>query len=120
MHVVGDVPHGWLFPQMAAVVHHGGAGTTAAGLRAGLPTVVCPFFADQPLWGRRVHALGAGPPPIPARRLSAARLAQALTQAVRDPAMRQRAATLGERLRAEDGVGQAAEVIERWLDRVRR
>jgi UDP:flavonoid glycosyltransferase YjiC (YdhE family) len=120
VHVAGEAPHGWLFPQMAAVVHHGGAGTTAAGLRAGLPTVVCPFFADQPLWGRRVHALGAGPPPVPARRLSTARLAQALTQAVRDPAMRQRAAALGARLRAEDGVGQAAEIIERWLDHARR
>ncbi|MEM8600778.1 MAG: glycosyltransferase, partial [Bacteroidota bacterium] len=56
-------PHGWLFPRMAAVVHHGGAGTTAAGLRAGCPSVVCPFFGDQPFWGRRVHALGAGPEP---------------------------------------------------------
>ena len=54
------VPHDWLFPQVAAVVHHGGAGTTAAGLRAGRPTVICPFFGDQPFWGRRVHELGVG------------------------------------------------------------
>ncbi len=60
---VQDVPHSWLFPRMAAVVHHGGAGTTAAGLRAGVPTVVCPFFGDQPYWGERVAALGAGPKP---------------------------------------------------------
>src|SRR5690606_18098906 len=68
---VAEAPHDWLFPRMAAVVHHGGAGTTAAGLRAGRPTVVCPFFGDQPFWGRRVHALGAGPESIPQRRLSA-------------------------------------------------
>jgi sterol 3beta-glucosyltransferase len=102
------------------VVHHGGAGTTGAGLRAGVPAVVCPFFADQPFWARRVHALGAGPPPVPARRMSVARLERAISEAVHDPAMRQWAAALGERIRREDGVGQAGDIIERWLDRVAR
>jgi sterol 3beta-glucosyltransferase len=120
VHIVGDIPHAWLFPRMAAVVHHGGAGTTGAGLRAGVPAVVCPFFADQPFWGRRVHALGAGPLPVPARRMSAARLERAISEAVHDPAMRQRAAALSERIRREDGVGQAGAIIERWLDRVAR
>jgi UDP:flavonoid glycosyltransferase YjiC (YdhE family) len=65
VHVVADSPHTWLLPHTAAVVHHGGAGTTGAGLRAGVPNVICPWFADQPLWAERVHALGAGPRPVP-------------------------------------------------------
>lgn len=85
MLAIEEAPHEWLLPQVAAVVHHSGAGTTAAGLRAGRPTVICPFFADQPFWGRRVHALGAGPLPIPQRELSARRLAKAITTATSDP-----------------------------------
>lgn len=115
LHPVGDVPHAWLFPRMAAVVHHAGAGTTAAGLRAGVPAVTCPFFADQPLWARRVHALGAGPAPLQASRLSAGRLARAIRKATHDEGMRARATALGERIRAEDGVGRAVSVISRWL-----
>lgn len=112
VYLLDEAPHDWLFPQMAAVVHHGGAGTTAAGLRAGAPTVICPFFGDQPFWGRRVAALGAGPQPIHQRRLSAARLAEAIRAAVNDPALRQHAAALGTTIRAEDGVARAIEQIE--------
>ncbi len=108
---VRSAPHDRLFPRMAAVVHHGGAGTTSAGLRAGVPSVPAPFFADQPFWGRTVHALGVGPRPIPHKRLGADRLAQAIEQAVSDEAMRARAADLGERIRAEDGVARAVEII---------
>jgi UDP:flavonoid glycosyltransferase YjiC (YdhE family) len=108
-------PHEWLFPRCAAVAHHGGAGTTAAGLRAGRPSVIVPFFADQPWWGQRVHALGVGPAPVPRKGLTAARLAAALQQAATDAGMRERAAALGEHIRAEDGVGQAVEVIEKLL-----
>lgn len=119
VHVVGDVPHAWLFPRMAAVVHHAGAGTTAAGLRAGVPAVTCPLLADQPAWAARVHALGAGPRPLNARKdlllNGVDRLAAAISQAVGDPAMHQAAAALGERIRAEDGTGRAAEVITGWL-----
>ncbi len=111
VHMVGSLPHAWLFPQMAAVVHHGGAGTTGAGLAAGVPSIVTPFFGDQPFWGRRVHALGVGPAPIPRRRLTAEKLATAIEQAVSDGAMRQRAASLGERIRAERGVENAVAVI---------
>lgn len=89
---------------MAAVVHHGGAGTTAAGLAAGVPSIVTPFFGDQPYWGRRVHALGVGPAPIPRRRLTVDNLAAAIHQAVTDRAMRQHAVTLGEHIRAERGI----------------
>ncbi|GAB4212071.1 MAG: glycosyltransferase [Roseiflexaceae bacterium] len=116
VYLLEEAPHDWLFPQMAAVVHHGGAGTTAAGLRAGVPTVICPFFGDQPFWGRRVAALGAGPQPIPQRRLTAARLAEAIRNAVGDPAIRQRAAALGDTIRAEDGVARAVKLIEQEVD----
>ncbi len=112
-----QAPHGWLFPRVAAVVHHGGAGTTAAGLRAGRPTVVVPFFADQPFWGDRVHALGVGPRPIPRKELTAERLAAAIRQAAGAEGLRARAAALGARIRAEDGVGQAVRVVEGYLRR---
>jgi sterol 3beta-glucosyltransferase len=112
---VASTSHSWLLPQMAAVVHHGGAGTTAAALRAGVPSFAVPFFADQPGWARTAHRLGVGPRPIPRRELTAARLAEAITQAVTDPAMRACAASLGARIRAEDGVGVAVEHIIRHL-----
>jgi UDP:flavonoid glycosyltransferase YjiC (YdhE family) len=114
VHMVEDVPHSWLFPRMAAVVHHGGAGTTAAGLRAGVPSVVTPVFGDQPFWGHRVHALGVGPPPLPRPRLKTWELAGAIRLAVSDPGMRERAARLGEALRKEDGVAAACACFERW------
>jgi sterol 3beta-glucosyltransferase len=116
VYILQSAPHEWLFPRMAAVVHHGGAGTTAAGLAAGKPSVICPFFGDQPFWGKRVTALGAGPAIIPLKRLTAERLAGAITEAVSNPVMRQRAKDLGERIRQEDGVGKAAEAIKTHLD----
>jgi UDP:flavonoid glycosyltransferase YjiC (YdhE family) len=106
-----SAPHDWLFPRMAAVVHHGGAGTTAAALRAGVPSIVVPFFADQPHWARTVHDLGVGPGPIPHRRLTADRLAEAIERALSDEDMRARAGALGQRIRAEDGVARAVEII---------
>jgi UDP:flavonoid glycosyltransferase YjiC (YdhE family) len=109
---VRDIPHEWLFPRMRAIVHHGGAGTTGAALRAGVPSVVSPLGFDQPYWGRRVAALGLGPDPIPRRKLTVNRLAQAIDRAVTDGAMRARAAALGEQLRAEDGVETAVGIIE--------
>jgi sterol 3beta-glucosyltransferase len=112
--MIGSVPHRWLFPQMAAVVHHGGAGTTAAGLGAGIPSIIVPFMADQPYWGRRVQALGVGPAPIPRRRLTAVNLAAAIQQAVSDSGMRGRAAALAERIRTEDGVRRAVAAIQQY------
>jgi sterol 3beta-glucosyltransferase len=114
VHMLSSIPHSWLFPRMAAVVHHGGAGTTAAGLRAGVPSIIVPFFGDQPFWGRRVAELGVGPVPIPRRKLTASALADAITRAVTDPAMRARAAALGEQIRAEDGIAAAAAHIEAY------
>ena len=118
--MVDSVPFDWLFPRMAAVVHHGGAGTTSAGLRAGVPSIVVPFFGDQPFWGGRVAALGVGPKPIPRRKLTVERLAGAIQTAVTDQAMRQRAADLGATIRAEDGVARAVAVVQEFEKRGRR
>ncbi len=110
--MTGSIPHTWLFPRMAAVVHHGGVGTTAAGLAAGVPSIIIPFFADQPFWGQRVYELGVGPKPIRRRRLTADNLTEAIGRAVSDEEMRKRAASLGKRIRAEDGIAQAVTIIE--------
>lgn len=106
------VPHDWLFPRMMAVVHHGGAGTTAAGLRAGVPSVIVPFFADQPFWGNRVADLGVGPRPIPRQQLTADRLAAAIQTAVTDQSMRRQAAELGTKIQAENGIARAVDILQ--------
>jgi UDP:flavonoid glycosyltransferase YjiC (YdhE family) len=108
---IGEVPHDWLFPRMAAVVHHAGAGTSAAGLRAGVPAVAVPVLADQPFWARRLHALGVAPPPIPLSRLTAGRLTAALRAVLDNPHYAARAQALSARLAEEDG---AARIID-WL-----
>lgn len=105
------VPHDWLLPQCRAIVHHGGAGTTSAGLRSGIPNIVVPFTADQPFWGRRVHATGAGPRPILVKKLSVEKLIRAILEA-EDEAVRTRAQAIGQRIGSEDGVGQAVDLIE--------
>jgi sterol 3beta-glucosyltransferase len=112
---VESVPHSWLFPRMGAVVHHGGAGTTAAGLRAGVPSVITPFAADQFFWAERVVALGAGLKSISYHKLTAEKLAGMIRQAVTDPAMRCCAAALSRRIEAEHGVEKAVELIENYL-----
>ncbi|MFE3552120.1 glycosyltransferase [Streptomyces kronopolitis] len=114
---VDALPHALLFPRMSAVVHHCGAGTAAAGLRAGVPTVPVPVTADQPFWAARLAALGAATAPIPFRDLSsdhgAARLADALVQVTAAPARRERATAAARRLAAEDGTGAVAEAVGR-------
>lgn len=112
---IPGAPHDWLFPRMAAVVHHGGAGTVAAGLAAGRPTLVCPATTDQPFWGRVVHGLGVGPAPIPFRQLSAVRLAEAIQAMTRDKEMKRKAASLGKLIQAEDGVSRA---VDEMMQRV--
>jgi UDP:flavonoid glycosyltransferase YjiC (YdhE family) len=107
---IGEVPHEWLFPRVSAVVHHAGAGTTAAGLRAGVPAVAVPHVADQPFWARRLHRLGIAPAPIP---LTADAVAAALREVTSNPHYAARAQALSARIREEDG---AAPVLN-WLAR---
>ncbi|NEP14745.1 MAG: glycosyltransferase family 1 protein [Symploca sp. SIO2C1] len=109
---LNQAPHDWLFPRVSAVVHHGGAGTTAAGLRAGCPTIICPFFGDQPFWGQRIHSLGVGPKPIPQKQLTAKKLAQAIREVTSNSSMGQKAKVLGEKIRVEDGIKDAIAIIE--------
>lgn len=111
VYFVESIPHDWLLPRTAAVVHHGGAGTTAAGIRAGIPSILIPIGADQRLWAYRVETLGVGPGPIPRFHLTAERLAKAITQSITNKTMRQRAKALGEKIRSEDGVGEAVRII---------
>jgi UDP:flavonoid glycosyltransferase YjiC (YdhE family) len=112
---VDFVPHDWLFPQVAAVVQHGGAGTMAACLRVGVPPVVIPFFGDQPFWASRFHTLGLTPQPIPQKRLTAGRLARAISIVTGDEALRMRVKAMSERIRAEDGVGRAVDILNHHL-----
>ncbi|HET9914536.1 MAG TPA: glycosyltransferase [Anaerolineales bacterium] len=105
-------PHDWLLPRCKVVIHHGGAGTTAAGLRAGIPNVVVPFTADQPFWGRRVHVMGAGPRAILVKDLSVEKLTQAIAEAETN-ALRERARFLSQAMRNEDGVSKAVHLIEK-------
>ncbi|HRQ39100.1 MAG TPA: glycosyltransferase [Chloroflexota bacterium] len=109
--VLDAVPHDWLFPQVAAVVHHGGAGTTGAALRAGKPQVICPFVGDQFFWGRRMADLGVSPRPISQIKLTAERLADAIQYAVTNTNLQQRASSIGETIRAENGVECAVKNI---------
>lgn len=114
---VGEVPHSWLFPRMAAVVHHAGAGTTAAGLRAGVPAVPVPMMLDQPFWASRLTALRVSPGKVPFRRLSTENLAEALRKAVHDPRYRHRAQQVSALLGTEDGAGRVLTAVERLAGR---
>lgn len=110
---VGELPHALLFPHMAAVVHHAGAGTTAAGLRAGVPAVPVPVTADQPFWAARLTALGAAPAAVPFQALTAERLAGAVVRAVREDTYATAAAAVSRAMAAEDGAGRSLEAVER-------
>ena len=111
--VIGEAPHDWLFRKMAAVVHHAGAGTTAAGLRAGVPTVSVPMITDQPFWASRVTALGAGPKAVPYKSLSAGSLGAAIHDAVTRGSYRSQARKVAEQLAGEDGTLPVIRALDR-------
>lgn len=113
--LLDGAPHDWLFPQMAGVVHHGGAGTTAVSLRAGVPTTVVAHMADQPYWGRRVHELGVGGECIHRKDLTVERLAKAIHYMTDNPQIQQNATALSQKIVQEDGVAEAVRVFDRLL-----
>jgi UDP:flavonoid glycosyltransferase YjiC (YdhE family) len=113
--MLGNCPHDWLFKHVSAVVHHGGAGTTAAGIKAGRPTVVVPFFGDQIFWGSMVAKAGAGPPPIPNKKLTADNLAAGIEFAVR-PETQARARELGEKIKLEKGADVGGKSFHQFLN----
>jgi UDP:flavonoid glycosyltransferase YjiC (YdhE family) len=113
--MLGNVPHDWLFNHVSCVVHHGGAGTTAAGIATGKPTVVVPFFGDQPFWGAMVARAGAGPIPIPYKQLTADKLAAALLEALK-PETLERAKELGAKIKEENGTEVGGKSFHDLLD----
>ena len=113
--MLGNVPHDWLFKHVACVVHHGGAGTTAAGITAGRPTLVVPFFGDQPFWGAMVARAGAGPDPIPHKQLTADNLAEGILACLR-PETQERAHELADKIAAEKGTDLGAQFLHQMLD----
>ncbi len=106
-----SAPHDWLLPRCKMIIHHGGAGTTSAGLRAGIPNIVVPFTADQPFWGNRVHAMGVGPKPILVKNISVDKLMCAIAEAESN-VIRDRAQVVGQNIRSEDGIKNAIKLIE--------
>lgn len=115
IHILKYAPHSWLFPKMAVIVHHGGSGTTASGMRAGVPTVVIPHQGDQGFWGRTVNRLGVGTTPIPRKKLTVESLAAAITEATTNRAMQVNARAIGEKISAEDGLEEAIKWVKRFL-----
>lgn len=116
---VEEIPFDWLFPHVSAAIHHGGMGTTAAALRAGIPSVIVPFTFDQPFWGRQLHELGAGPAAIPNKQLTASALADGIRAALHNENIRCCAAEIGAKIRQEDGVARAVSLIEAYFHSVR-
>jgi UDP:flavonoid glycosyltransferase YjiC (YdhE family) len=110
--LIDSVPHSWLFPRTSLAVHHGGAGTTGAALRAGIPSVIVPFGADQPFWGWLLSSKGLGACPCPRNKLTAGKLAAAISQTLANSKVRERTAELGRCIRSEDGVREAVTVLE--------
>lgn len=114
---IESAPHDWLFPQCAAAIHHGGAGTTAVALRSGIPNIIIPFAFDNPFWAWRLTELGVSVPAIPPQELTVPRLVSALTTVLHDEAMRARQVALSRQMQTEDGVARGVAVFEQYLGR---
>ncbi|WP_323227437.1 glycosyltransferase [Spirulina sp. 06S082] len=114
---IDSIPHSWLFPQLAAIVHHGGAGTTSATLQAGVPMVIVPFLGDQPFWGHYMNKLGVAAPPIHQKNLTAEALTNAIATVTEDENIKARSRQLGEQIRAEDGIGNTIKLVDRYLQK---
>jgi len=112
---IGEAPHEWLFPRVAAVAHHCGAGATAAGIRAGVPTVALPAYGDGPFWARRITELGVCAATINQRSLNVDRLAEAMRTAVSDTQLRETSQLLGARIAREDGAATVVQAVESLL-----
>ena len=108
--------HSWLFPRMAAVIHHAGPGTTAAGLSAGIPNATVPHFGSHHFYAKCIADLGAGPKPVDRKKLSFERLSQAIKTATNDQSIKDRANAIGVQIRAEDGVTQAIQAIRQYIN----
>ena len=113
--MLGNVPHDWLFQRVSCVVHHGGAGTTAAGIKAGKPTLVVPFFGDQPFWGAMIARAKAGPDPIPYKKLNAEKLSAAINFCLKEDTVEQ-AKLYGEKIREEKGTDVGGQCFHNHLD----
>ena len=112
---VDSAPHDWLLPKMAAVIHHGGAGTTAAALRSGRPSMAVPFFGDQPFWGDRIAMLGVGVRAVPRLQLSIDTLSESINALVNSESLKSNAKQLGDRISLEDGTKNAVNIIQAYL-----
>jgi UDP:flavonoid glycosyltransferase YjiC (YdhE family) len=113
--MLGNVPHDWLFERVSCVVHHGGAGTTAAGIKAGKPTIVVPFFGDQPFWGAMIARAKAGPDPVPYKKLTAEKLAESIKFCL-EPQTLEQAQNMGEKIREEKGTDMGGQFFHDHLD----
>ncbi len=115
IHILNYAPHSWLFPKMSAVIHHGGSGTTASGLRAGVPTVVVPHNADQPYWGRLLKDLSVGTDSIPRKKMTVENLAEAIKTVTEDKRLRENSHILSKKIQQEDGLAEAVKWVEHYL-----
>jgi len=115
VHILKYAPHSWLFPKMVALIHHGGAGTTASGFRAGIPMTIVPRNADQPYWGKRVKELGVGLAPIPRKKLTAENLSDAINTLTENREFHKNAQALAQKIQQEDGLSEAVKWMQHYL-----
>ncbi|MEL6929822.1 MAG: nucleotide disphospho-sugar-binding domain-containing protein, partial [Cyanobacteria bacterium J06600_6] len=109
------VPFEWLFARMKLLVHHGGSGTVALGLRSGIPQIIIPFFADQPEWGKKLATLGVAPAPIPILELTTENLTSSISQALNNTNLQQQAEAIAQSLKLENGIEETVQIIQQYL-----